>query len=436
MIMAQKSKLLSEPRKGAEVVTTKALTVGTLTAQQPTLEDLAIGTLIPRQATLKVTILSATAQQQFVRPGGSVTITVSGTVTVSLSGGLTQIGSPTVEVTFAGGATQTVGVASNGSWSCTGNATGSNTGIFTNTAYGSVDYSYTDPETGYTVTDTVTGTATFDVTVPLDSAPPVVTFSAQNGPTYECPTPGSTLPVLVTGTASDDKSGVAWVKIGLQPSNLVDATPQGSWASWTATVNIPATLGNHTIYVRAADNVGNSWDPASDLSKQLTVILVDTTAPVVTVSVPSGPFLYDDSPVSVPVSGTVLDTCTGVNKVRVSLLDGSGVSSEQEVTPSDPHGPNQTANWNTNLQVPAPGNYTVSVRASDNNAPSPNITPTPSPYTALVVVVQIPEPVVTITKITLNNGTEIPVIGPGATITIPGTDQGADITISVSVGDG
>src|SRR5262249_54548341 len=58
------------------------------------------------------------------------------------------------------------------------------------------------------------------------------------------------------------------------------------------------------------------------------------------------------------------------------------------------------------------------------------VTPTPSPYTAPVVVVQIPEPVVTITKITLSNGTEIPVIGSGATITIPGTDQGADITIS------
>src|SRR5215813_920072 len=166
--MAQKSKLLSEPRMGTEVVTTTALTVGAL---------------IPRQPTLVVTILSATAQQQFVRPGGSVTITVSGTVTVSLPG-VTPVGSPTVEVTFAGGATQTVGVASDGSWSCTGNATGSATGIFTNTAYGSAQYSYKDPETGNTVTETVAGTATVDVPVTLDSAPPVVTFSAQNGPTY------------------------------------------------------------------------------------------------------------------------------------------------------------------------------------------------------------------------------------------------------------
>ena len=237
--------------------------------------------------------------------------------------------------------------------------------------------------------------------------------------------PGSTLPVQVSGSASDDKSGVAWVKVGLDPNNLADATPQRSWAPWTATVNIPATLGSHTIYVKAADNVGNlTLDPLN----QLTVTLVDRTAPEVTVFVPSDSLLYDDSPISIPVSGTVLDACTGVNKVSVILLDGSRLIGEQEVAPSDPHGPNQKANWSTNLQVPAPGTYTISVRASDNSVPIPNFTPTPS--TAPVVVVQIPEPVVMTTKITLHDGTEIPITDPRATITIPGTDQGADMTIS------
>lgn len=400
----------------------------TETKGEPT-ESPEVAILPPRMRSLRVTIQSTTVQQPWVRPGGSVTITVTGTVTVKLAPGDEQISSPTVVVVFAGGATQTVTVGSNGSWSCTGAATGSTTGAFSNTAYGSVDYSFVDPETGNTTTDTATGMATFNVTVPLDSAPPVVTFSPPNGFSYECPAPGGTVPVEVSGTANDDKSGVGWVKVGLAPNNLATATPLGSWASWTATVNVPATIGAHTIYVQAEDNVGNSWNPAQDPSKQLTLTLVDTTAPVVTVSVPPGPFLYDNSPVSIPVSGTVLDTCTGVNKVWVRLVEDAGESSEQEATVSDPHGPNQTANWNTTLQVSAPGKYTVSVRASDNNAPA-NATASPSPYTAPVVVVQVPEPIVTATKIILSNGSEIPIPASGTSIIIPGTEEGANISIS------
>ena len=172
--MARRSKPSSEPRKGTEAETTRDLVVETRTAPQPPETPGRSSTQIPHVAAeraalvgihramdddgggggggggggdtqippiLAVAIQSVTAQQPFVKPGGSVTIIVSGTTTIT-ENDAAAVGSPTVTVTFAGGATQTVGVTSNGSWSCTGSATGSNTGTFANTAVGSVYYSY------------------------------------------------------------------------------------------------------------------------------------------------------------------------------------------------------------------------------------------------------------------------------------------------------
>src|SRR5262249_29673006 len=158
----------------------------------------------------------------------------------------------------------------------------------------------------------------------------------------------------------------------------------------------------------------------------VTVTLVDTLAPVLTVAAPPS-LVYDNSPVTCHVTGTAVDSQSGVAWVRVSLIasNGTPIITDAPATLVGPPGANQQTNWSVDLRVPSSGSYTVSVRAADNAPPPPNITPVPSPYTAPVNVLAIPQPVVQITA-----PAPQPSDPPNQPIVIPGDATGASVTVS------
>jgi len=77
------------------------------------------------------------------------------------------------------------------------------------------------------------------------------------------PTAGATIPqgtVPVQGTAADNSggSGISKVEVKLDSGLFSTATPKaaGDWSTWSTSVNI-ASSGQHTIYARATDKLGN-----------------------------------------------------------------------------------------------------------------------------------------------------------------------------------
>src|SRR5262249_53863726 len=147
--------------------------------------------------------------------------------------------------------------------------------------------------------------------------------------------------VPVSITAIDSQSGVAGVDVRLD--NGAFAPAQGSGSSWSATVNIPAVLGNHTIAIQTRDAVGNVGPVVNNVIQPytVTVTLVDTSAPVLTVATPQA-LVYDNSPVTCHVTGTAVDSQSGVAWVRVSLIasNGTTIIPDAPATLAGPHGAN------------------------------------------------------------------------------------------------
>ena len=134
------------------------------------------------------------------------------------------------------------------------------------------------------------------ITVTLDTVPPVITLTA--------PAQGAILSdnnVTVTGTASDDGSGIASLTVNGQE------VPVGEGGAFSAIVQIPDGAGSITAV--AVDRAG--------LSSQQTVhVIVDTTPPALTVDSPAEGEITSQA--SLLVSGTASDPISGVQQVLVN----------------------------------------------------------------------------------------------------------------------
>ena len=193
----------------------------------------------------------------------------------------------------------------------------------------------------------------------------------------------------VTGTASDDLSGVDRVLVRIQNRN---ATP---WSYWNGSdyVNSPfwnlaqlnndqwqvldvdfTSTGIYRIVLRAFDNEGNHATAADNPAASFTVVATtDNNLPDITLDSPShGDTL---SPQTLDVSGTATDNESGVNRVLVRIQN-------RNTTPwSYWNGNTYQTNiaWitaqldgNDNWQVPdvdftTEGRYLIVIRAFDNN---------------------------------------------------------------------
>jgi len=127
------------------------------------------------------------------------------------------------------------------------------------------------------------------------------------------------------------------------------------------------------------DNVGNTGDWA-----QTDYAGIDNTKPTSAITYPSNgewlSKLVEGSPIS--ITGTAVDSNSGVQKVEISTSDVGGWNLATGTT-----------SWTYSWALPADGTYTISSRATDSAKPSPNVEST---YT-ITVHVDSTNPTVSIT---------------------------------------
>ena len=123
-------------------------------------------------------------------------------------------------------------------------------------------------------------------------------------------------------------------------------------------------LGDHTVIMRARDNVGNVSP-----TKNVFVSVMDTTAPAMSITTPpeGETFTLTGSSVTVEVRGTASDTQTGVDRVEWAL-DG-----QAQFTPAIPEAANDWSTWSAAIPIAAPGNHTITIRARDKVTPTGNL---------------------------------------------------------------
>ena len=183
-------------------------------------------------------------------------------------------------------------------------------------------------------------TVTVDNVVPDETAP-LISLTA--------PATGASLtgPITVTADATDDV-GVVAVQF------LLDGAPFGAEltagpfaAAWDTTT---VADGTHVLSARARDAAGNS-SVAAPVTVTVDNVQPDTTAPVVSVSVPAG---------GGDLTGSVLVTADATDEVGVVgvqfLLDGSPLGPEHTTSP-------YAVSWDTTSV--ANGTYVLSARARD-----------------------------------------------------------------------
>jgi outer membrane lipoprotein SlyB len=353
-----------------------------------------------RPPLLKLAIQSAAAAEAFVRPGGQATIVVRGTVQLMERSPLDSF--VLTITTNIGGVVQTFGVGE-GAWSAS--ASVPYHGPIGVSATVTVDYVYSADGGEGSSSKAVSATAAAQT----DGTQPTVQATLANNGRYDCPPPGQTTSLVITGSAADTESGVAWVGVGLDPHALTQVTPVSGWSAWSATLAMPSGMSQRTVFLRAVDGVGNVTETT------LAATPVDVSAPVLTITAPPLA-VYDDGPITVRVDGTAIDAQSGVSWARLDLLraNGSVALADIHVTWEGHPGPNQLARWFADLRIEASGPYTIVARAGDHSG---NTTPQPSPYTASLDVAAIPRPVVQISA-------------PADQAVLPGNEQGASVTVT------
>ena len=117
-------------------------------------------------------------------------------------------------------------------------------------------------------------------TIQADTVPPSFTVSTPSPVNVPENGLGS---ARISGTASDNQSGVALVEWNV-PEGLLLGAPwkaaaqqASGWASWQA--DVPVTLSPNTIIFRARDRAGNTSE-----IQMVTVQGIDNTAPTVTIT--------------------------------------------------------------------------------------------------------------------------------------------------------
>lgn len=207
-----------------------------------------------------------------------------------------------------------------------------------------------NPDTRFAVYDTNlllhnNGAAGFGGMLTFIATPPGVTgFGDMMGPYSSAPvlTPASTdgtVDVTVTTTVSDaglgdsnilaaeyfiDTTGVPGSGTPMAPQDIFDSPTEGAVATIPAATVIGLTSGNHTVYVRGQDDMGN-WGPFN-----LSVLHVDNAGPATTalVTMPNPTSGNQD----VHLSGTANDVAYGNSNIQAAEYfidtpgaDGAGV---------------------------------------------------------------------------------------------------------------
>ncbi|MDD5223477.1 MAG: Ig-like domain-containing protein [bacterium] len=185
-------------------------------------------------------------------------------------------------------------------------------------------------------------TPPFCLTVTADLTPPAVQVLSPGADQYL----NSHTPIPVSGTASDNLSGVALVEVSSDEG--LTYLPADGAEAWSYLWSPPAGDGNYIILARARDRVGNIGLPAPDLS-----IYVDNTPP----------FSWIVNPTKAQfVSGTVIlkiqamDSGSGIARVEVKIGSGSWVEAKASTG-------EWTCAWDSRQVLD--GNYTVRSRATD-----------------------------------------------------------------------
>jgi RHS repeat-associated protein len=155
------------------------------------------------------------------------------------------------------------------------------------------------------------GNVSFPVAVSfvLDTTPPVIAITSPSSSQLQ------NTNLTVKGTVTDNLSSVAALTASVDGQSAVPVFfgPAGAFQFTTALALNGAMDGSHSITFQAADKAGNSAFPAH------VSFVLDTTAPVVTVTHPTG------SPVTDPnltVAGRVTDNLAGIKALQGQLDSG------------------------------------------------------------------------------------------------------------------
>jgi Tc toxin complex TcA C-terminal TcB-binding domain len=200
------------------------------------------------------------------------------------------------------------------------------------------------------------GGAEDSAAVIVDITPPTFIIN----PPADVVTPAPPFIATITGTATDNASGVAAIEwqFGGGAINTASGT-----ANWSAQVPLPG-LGSHTVALRARDKVGNV-----SAFRNVTVKVGDTTAPALAITAPQADevFALIDGKVTIDLRGTASDTQAGVALVEWRL-DG-----QTTFTAATPKAAGDWSTWSAQVPITAAGNRTITVNATDKAIPVGNV---------------------------------------------------------------
>ncbi|MDI6795153.1 MAG: Ig-like domain-containing protein, partial [bacterium] len=176
----------------------------------------------------------------------------------------------------------------------------------------------------------------------------------------------------VTGTATDNLSGVANVRISIQRQSDNAFWNGNFWVTTQTPLNAVGTtswsytwpsLGDNTylIYSRATDMAANQETPGDSVT-----FTIDTSLPASTITSPQSGVIYS---AFTTITGTAADN-RGVNKVEISIrrhtddrywIGSNWVPAETWLTAAG------TTDWTYPWPIVNEGTYTIRSRATDNS---------------------------------------------------------------------
>ncbi|OGX56353.1 MAG: hypothetical protein A2460_03295 [Omnitrophica WOR_2 bacterium RIFOXYC2_FULL_43_9] len=242
----------------------------------------------------------------------------------------------------------------------------------------------------------------FTTNPPSDAQLPTGSISINNGASYTNTT------ALTLSLSASDNRGVAGYY--LSTSNITPESSAAGWvtvnsiASYSARVNYTLTTGNEirTVYCWYKDAAGNVSSVASDS------IILDSTAPLISISSPTTLATHATLEGIVSLSGTASDSASGVLAVEWSSnRGGSGIATG-------------TTNWGIDAVSLLEGENVVTVTARDTAGNSASDT--------ITITYSIPN------ASTVTTGGSSNVTGSSATISGTVNPDGAETNVWFEVG--
>ena len=191
-------------------------------------------------------------------------------------------------------------------------------------------------------------------------APVVAIASPPNGTTVTAPTGSNSVPISISGTATDNK-GVQLVELMVDNNNqYVQVNPKnaGDWSAWSKQISL--SPGSHTITVRATDAAGNTAPSSINVTVNVAPP-ADRTGPAIVITSPAANAKINGvfSGATVTVEGSASDP-SGVSSVQL-FLNGNPIPSSAR-----PKNGNDWSSWTANLLITDSGFFTITARATDS----------------------------------------------------------------------